>query len=271
VRRTAPGLLAVGLICACGGASGGTEADDPTTSAAVAPREEAPRARAAAPEWTAELIEIGTAVEDEAGLERFVGLAGQRFEERLMLGGSPAQAEEARAAIQMLIRLEWDPVVAGAAEFADEPFRRALSRTTIGGLVRLLAGQPPEIQLGRLRCALLDLQLRTLRRDALAAAKQRFDGSLTGAAASARGMELALMVELLGTQERDLARSCDGAELRAADLANSRIDVGFVVGGDPCDTLSWDVFIYIQGKDDLAPVAERTLGGECKPNVLVLD
>lgn len=270
-RSGLPGLIGGLLVAGCAGAAppGPARADDarerPPVEASPAPEPSAD------PPWIAELIEVGAAVADAAGLEAFAARAGQQLAARLLSGMSPAEEQEASSAIQMLLRLEWDPVLAGDAEFSDPGFRRALARAALVGLAGLLAGHPGDVQLDRLRCALIDLQLRALRRDALAAAKRRFDGALDAAAASQRGMELALMIELLGSQERDLADRCDGADLRAADLANARIDVGFVVGGDPCDTLSWDVYIHIQAHDDLLPAAERTLGGDCVPKVLVLD
>jgi len=223
----------------------------------------------AVPGWVAVLIDAAAEVDDEAGLERLAGAAANEIADRMLSGLGAEDLVEARLAVMLLMLLQWDEVLGDEEAFGSAEFKRQIVLTTVVEFERTLRGKSPHLQLAGLRCDLLDGQLAELRRMAFATACDLFEQRIEPEVAAATGAGIRERLDRAEERSKQLAGSCREGTGSSVALANAYIDAGYLLSGDPCDVLTWDLYMLILGSDEELPAADRVFGPECKPNVLV--
>jgi hypothetical protein len=225
--------------------------------------------RIAVPGWVAVLIDSAAEVEDQQGLERLAAAASTEVAGRMLEGVTDADLDEARLAIMMLMLIQWGEVIGEEEAFGAAEFKRQIVLTTLLEFERSLRGRGPNEQLARLRCDLLVGQLTELRRLAFASAGDLFEERIEPEAAAAVGAGIRERLDQADRRSKELAGTCQESQGASAALANAYIDAGYLLSADPCDVLTWDVYMLILGADEQLPEPERVLGPGCAPKVLV--
>jgi hypothetical protein len=216
-----------------------------------------------------ELAELGAAIDEEAELLSLAERTSNELSDRLLTGLDGDERVEARQAVNMLLVIEWSAALGDEAEFRRPEFKREIVIAAIVGLIRSVGGRPAAAQLRSLRCDLLDSNAAELRREAFAAARDLFEQRIGAESATGIGAGLRTRLDAIDARSKELAGACGETTAAGVALANAWIDSGFLFSGDPCGQLTWDLYMLILGNDEQLPEAERVLGPDCVPNVLV--
>jgi hypothetical protein len=243
------------------------EVEEPRAPTADEPRDEGERI--AVPGWVAVLIDAAAEVDDETALERLAGAASDEIARRMLVQLAGEDLVEARMAVMMLMLLEWGAVLDQDEAFSSAEFKRQIVLTTLVEFERTLRGKTPHQQLTGLRCDLLAGQLADLRRLAFASASDLFEQRIEPEDAAAVGAGIRERLDRADARSKELSGTCREGEGASVALANAYIDAGYLLNGDPCDVLTWDLYMLILGADEELPATDRVFGPQCKPNVLV--
>ena len=237
------------------------------TEPTVPPAEEG--GKIAVPGWVAVLIDAAAEVDDQAGLEGLAGAASGEVARRVLVGLSGEELAEARLSIMMLMLIQWSEVLGEEEAFGAAEFKRQIVLVTLIEFERALGGITAHEQLARLRCDLLEGQLAELRRMAFASACDLFEQRLGKEAAAEVGAGIRERLDQADKRSKELSGTCREGQGGSAALANAYIDAGYLLSADPCDVLTWDLYMMILGADEQLPASERVLGPDCTPKVLV--
>ena len=120
-----------------------------------------------------------------------------------------------------------------------------------------------------MRCNLLEGQLDELRRLAFATACDLFEQRVEPAEAAEVGAGIRQRLDKADVRSQELAGTCREEKGGSVALANAYIDAGYLISGDPCDVLTWDLYMLILGADEELPEGDRVFGPDCTPKVLV--
>lgn len=265
-------LCVVSAGCATTPAPGAAEtkvAEPPVEALAPSEQKVSDKERIAVPAWVALLIDAAAEVEDQAGLEELADAASGEVAGRLLDGMTGGDLDEARLSIMMLMLIQWSEVIGEEEAFGAAEFKRQIVLMTLLDFERALRGRRAHEQLARLRCDLLEIQLGELRRLAFASACDLFEQRIEPEAAAAVGTGIRERLDRADERSKELAGTCREGGGASVALANAYIDAGYLISADPCDVLTWDLYMQILGADEQLPEPERVLGPNCAPKVLV--
>jgi len=226
-------------------------------------------AKIAVPGWVAALIDRAVEVDDRDELERLADAASDEILARMLPELEDEDRAEARLSVMTLMLIEWDSVLGEEEAFGSAEFKRQIVLATILGFERALRGKPPHEQMAALRCDLIASQLGDLRRQAFGSASELFRRRLDSRSAADLGAAIRVQLSSMEERSKELSGICPQEQGASVALANAWIDAGYLLNDDPCDVLTWDLYMVILGADEQLPEAERVLGGGCTPNVLV--
>lgn len=263
------------LATACGTAGSTGAGDRNVVVQAPLPSVADPRARPIpivedVPAWMEEVLERLEAIQGASDVDALARSTGEELVARLVVTASAGDRQEARRHTSSIVRNELESWFDDDLDvFGD----RALRRNMLVALLRSLYSQLIDSQrpnwLDALRCSGLASDAQALRRKAFSSARDLVDSTLAPLAAAVLGAQLRADIENLDQVNRSMGGVCSQNPPLGVVLADGWYDAGYLLSGDPCDLLSWDLYMYILGKDEERPVNQRVFGPTCRPRVLV--